>query len=68
MKLGFDIFRLLDDGSPLWVAEVNSLVEARSRVGSLKQTTPGRYFARDAESGESIALDTDVDPGEVKKA
>ena len=27
-----------------------------------------RYFARDAENGQSIALDSDVDPGEVKKA
>jgi len=57
MKLGFDIFRQLDDGSPLWVAQVNSIAEARSRLQALRQGAPDNYFIRDAETGQSIETD-----------
>jgi hypothetical protein len=57
MKLGFDIFRRLDDGTPLWVARVNSLVEVRARLTALRQLSPGNYFVRDAETGQSIEAD-----------
>lgn len=51
MKLGYDIFRKLDDGSPLWVAHIASLEEAQKKLEALQKTSPGHYFVRDAESG-----------------
>ncbi len=57
MKLGFDIFRRLDDGSPLWLAQVHSLAEARAKVEALRRRSPGQYFVRDAETGQSIPAD-----------
>jgi hypothetical protein len=69
MKLGFDIFQRLDDGSPLWLDQVNSLVEAKSKIEALRQSSPGHYFARDAETGLSITTDTDANPeGNQKRA
>jgi hypothetical protein len=47
MKLGFDIFRRLDDGSPLRLAQVHSLAEARAKVEALRKRSPGQYFVRD---------------------
>jgi hypothetical protein len=63
MKLGFDIFRRLEDGSPLWVAQANSLDEARTRLAALRQISPGQYFVRDAETGQSITPEVDGNPG-----
>jgi hypothetical protein len=57
MRLGFDIFRRLDDGSPLWVAQVSSIAEAHARLEALLRYSPGRYFVRDAETGQCIATD-----------
>jgi hypothetical protein len=54
MGLGFDIFKQLDDGSPLWVAEAESLEVARRKLDSLRRSTPGRYFVRNAETGKVI--------------
>jgi hypothetical protein len=57
MKLGFDIFRRPDPGSPLlWIAQASSLAEARTKVEALRQQTPGQYFVRDAETGQSIPI------------
>jgi|HubBroStandDraft_2_1064218.scaffolds.fasta_scaffold79608_4 hypothetical protein len=57
MRLGFDIFRRLDDGSPLWVAQVSSIADAQARLEALRQFSPGRYFVRDAETGQYIPPD-----------
>jgi hypothetical protein len=62
MRLGFDIFRRLDDGSPLWVAQVSSIAEAQASLEALRQYSPGRYFVRDAETGQYIA------PGACEKS
>jgi hypothetical protein len=64
LKLGFDIFRRLDDGSPLWVAQVDSIAEARARLEALLQFSPGHYFVRDAETGQYIAPDGCQNPRE----
>jgi hypothetical protein len=63
MKLGFDIFRRLDDGSPLWITQVSSVAEARTKLQALRQLTPGHYFVRDAETGQSLTTDEAEDPG-----
>jgi hypothetical protein len=58
VKLGFDIFRRLDDGSPLWVTQVDSVAEAWTKLVGLRQRSPGQYFVRDAETGESIPAES----------
>jgi hypothetical protein len=54
MKLGYDIFRQLENGSPLWIAQVDSLDEAKNKLDSLIRSSPGQYFVRDAENGKVI--------------
>jgi hypothetical protein len=60
MKLGFDIFRQLDDGSPIWIANVQTRTQAQQKVATLRPTVPARYFVRDAVTGAVI---TDSEPG-----
>lgn len=54
MGFGFDIFRRLDDGSPLWVAQADTLDDARSRLDAIRKLSPGRYFVRDASTGKHV--------------
>lgn len=69
MRLGFDIFGRLDDGSPLWVAQVSSIAEAHARLEALRQYSPGHYFIRDAETGRYIASDDcDKSTGDLEQA
>ena len=51
MKFGFDIFRQLDDGSPIWIANVPTRARAQQEVSALQRSVPARYFIRDAETG-----------------
>jgi hypothetical protein len=55
MNLGFDIFRQLDDGSPIWVANVQTRAQAERELASLLRSAPARYFVRDAETGKVIS-------------
>ena len=64
MKPGYDIFRQLDDGSPMWVAHVATRTQAQLQVASLRLSAPARYFIRDAETGELL---NDFEPGAVGK-
>jgi hypothetical protein len=64
MKLGYDIFRQLDDGSPIWIANVQSRTEAEQKVTLLRRSHPASYFLRNAETGAVI---TDFDPGSQRK-
>jgi hypothetical protein len=57
MGFGFDIFRRLDDGNPLWVAQADTLEEARRRLDAIRRISPGTYFVRDASTGEPVASD-----------
>jgi hypothetical protein len=52
MSLGFDIFKKLQDGSPVWVTQVSTLREARETLAALVHDSPGEFFARDAVTGE----------------
>jgi hypothetical protein len=63
MKLGFDIFRQLDDGSPIWIANVQTRAQAQERVAVLRHSVPARYFIRNAETGAV----TDSEPGALGK-
>lgn len=53
--LGYDIFRELSDGKPLWVAQASTLKEAQEKLETLARTVPARYFIRDASSAKIIA-------------
>ena len=59
MGLGYDIFKKLDDGSPIWVGQADSLGAAQQALESLRRASPGHYFLRDANSGAVIP---DSDP------
>ena len=60
MRLGFEIFRRMEDGTLLWIAYAESLSEAEHKLSSLRRSAPARYFLRDAESGAV----TDAELGE----
>ncbi len=53
-SLGFDIFRKMEDGHPLWIAEVAVLKEAKAQLHALALKAPGEYFIRDASNGRII--------------
>jgi hypothetical protein len=53
-SLGFDIFRKMEDGHPLWIAEVAVLKEAKTQLYALASKAPGEYFIRDASNGKII--------------
>jgi hypothetical protein len=52
MDLGFDIFKTMDDGTPLWIKQVPTLDDGRQHLEALIGTAPGEYFVRDASTGE----------------
>lgn len=45
MKLGYDIFRQLDDGSPIWIANVPTRTQALEKLALLLRSAPVRFFA-----------------------
>jgi len=49
------IFRQLDDGSPIWVANEYTRPQAEREVASLQRSAPARYFVPDAETAAVIA-------------
>jgi len=55
MNLGFDIFRELGDGSPLWVTHAPNLKEAKDKLDTLARTLPAGYFIRDATNAKIVA-------------
>jgi hypothetical protein len=55
MNLGFDIFRELGDGSPLWVTHAPTLKEAQDKLDTLARTLPAEYFIRDATNAKIVA-------------
>jgi len=55
MDLGYDIFRELGDGSPLWVTHAPSLKEAKDKLDTLARTLPAEYFIRDATNAKIVA-------------
>lgn len=60
-KLGFDIFRKMEDGSVIWIGEAETLELARQKLDSSLTAKPGAYFVRDATTGEIVNhLDLDA--------
>jgi hypothetical protein len=54
MNLGYDIFKKLDDGSPLWIMQVATIDDAKKDIEDLIYTMPAEYFIRDASTGEVV--------------
>lgn len=54
MSLGYDIFRELSDGNPLWIAQASTLEEAQEKLEMLARTVPAKYFIRDAASAKIV--------------
>jgi hypothetical protein len=54
MDLGFDIFRTLDDGTPLWIKQVATLDDGKIHLAGLTSSMPAEYFIRDASTGEVV--------------
>jgi hypothetical protein len=54
MNQGYDIFRKLDDGSPLWIADLASLSEAKEKIKLLVSQSAAAYFIRDASTGKVV--------------
>ncbi|MGD0425195.1 MAG: hypothetical protein ABSC10_00615 [Candidatus Acidiferrales bacterium] len=62
MDFGYDIFRTLDDGTPLWIMQVGTLDEGKKHVGQLVSSAPGEYFIRDASSCEIVLKSSAIPP------
>ena len=54
MDLGYDIFRKLDDGTPLWIKQVATLDDGKKHLDALMSAAPAEYFIRDASTGEIV--------------
>ncbi|PYU24795.1 MAG: hypothetical protein DMG32_13095 [Acidobacteria bacterium] len=55
MDLGYDIFRELSDGNPLWIAQAATLKESEDKLDTLARTLPAKYFIGDAASATIVA-------------
>jgi hypothetical protein len=55
MGLGYDIFKKLQDGSPIWIMQAATLEDARNQVKALLSAESGEYFIRNASTGEVLA-------------
>lgn len=51
-----DIFRILADGSPLWVAAVEGRVEARKKITELIAKSPAQYKVYDSHLKKFIEV------------
>lgn|SRR5487761_115608 len=66
MGLGYDIFRELSDGNPLWITQAATLKEAQDKLDTLARTLPAKYFIRDAASAKIVARAGANPSGEIK--
>jgi hypothetical protein len=55
VKLGFDSFRQLDNGGPIWVSHQQTRASAEREISLLQRFASARYLSRDAEAGALIA-------------
>jgi len=56
MGLGFDIFKLDGDGSPIWVEVRQLWAEALRRVEELRLKHPGTYLIHDSRTGHKTVF------------
>lgn len=51
---GFDIFKRLPDGSPLWVGQASTLDEAKKELDAINPSGSDQYFIREAATGQIV--------------
>jgi hypothetical protein len=52
----FDIFKVSEDGSPIWVTTAPTLEEARSEVNGLQATSADNYIVLNQKTGNKIVI------------
>ena len=63
MVARYDIFKILNQGSPVWVGTVATRGEVEQTLNALEWVNPGDYFIREAVSGEIVQ---GIEPGDLK--
>ena len=51
MGFGYDIFKKLHDGSPIWVMQASTVEDARNHLEALISVEHAEYFIRNAATG-----------------
>ena len=51
---GFDIFKRLPDGSPLWVGQASTLDQAMKELDAVNPSGSDQYFIREAATGQIV--------------
>ena len=54
MGFGYDIFKKLRDGSPIWIMQGTTLEDARNHVKALLSAECAEYLIRNAATGEVL--------------
>jgi hypothetical protein len=67
MSAGYDIFRNLHHGSPIWIATVATRGKIEQTLNALEWVLPGDYFTRDATNGEIVSGLGPAAPSEASK-
>jgi hypothetical protein len=52
--LGFDLFKRLPDGSPLWVGQAGTLDQAKKELDAINPSGSDQYFIREAATGQIV--------------
>jgi hypothetical protein len=52
----FDIFKIAEDGKPIWVSSASTLDAARERAKTLAAVFPGEYLIFDQTTGEKTLI------------
>jgi hypothetical protein len=55
----FDIFRVSEDGVPVWIEPAETLEGAQARVAELGATHPGEYFVFSQKTGHKLSITVD---------
>ena len=52
----FDIFRVLQDGQPLWLESASTVEDARARIKKLGEFCPGEYLILSQKTGHKLSI------------
>jgi hypothetical protein len=66
MTVQFDIFRTEADGSVVWRGTAAALEEAKAIVRKMAASSPGTYVVMNLQTGNKLAIHSDMDDGAVK--
>jgi hypothetical protein len=52
----FDIFKIVQNGEPVWLEAAQSLETATARVNALRESAPGDYIILSQSTGKRIVF------------